>query len=186
MSRSSCLSLPLSLLVSLLSLFGLFSLLWQRTAHGCKPCGEPTLAALLAKADVVAVAKVVKVKVEQRAPAQESGERNRDVSWFVSVERPIKGSPRPVLTVKHADNPPCISARVPEPGRYLMLLYFREDKYTPLNYCDQPLFAIDAQDQVTLTPEMAKELKAASERVPLQRVVEWVSKRVAQQQQPAR
>lgn len=179
MSRSVWTFLKLSLLASSLSL------LPMRTARGCKPCPEPTLAGLVSKADVVAVAKVVKVKVVPRVsrPSEEPG---RDVRWFVSVERRLKGSPSPVLTVKHGDNPPCISARVPEPGRYVMLLYFQEGQYAPLSYCDQPLFPIDAQDRVTLTPALAKELGADAEQVPLQRVVDWVTQRAAQPQQPAR
>lgn len=192
MPRSVWKSPSISFLTALFSLSflvsvpGLLPILPLRTARGCKPCGEPTLAALLSKADVVAVAKVVKVSVVPRAKAQPSEEPGRDVRWFVAVERRMKGNPSPVLTVKHGDVPPCISARVPEPGRYVMLLYFQEGQYIPLNYCDQPLFPIDAQDRVTLTPAMAKELDAASEHVPLQRVVDWVTKRVTQAPQKER
>jgi hypothetical protein len=180
MSRSIWPALPLSFLVSLLSV------LPPRTARSCKPCWDPTLAALLAKADVVAVAQVVKVEVTQRTPTPQSEEPIRDVRWHVKVARPLKGSPPPQLTVKHADSPPCITARVPQPGRYVMLLYFREGQYAPLSYCDQPLFPIDAKDRVTLTPAMAKELDAASEVVPLQRVVEWVQRQAAPLPQPRR
>lgn len=183
MPRSVATFLKRALFASLVTLLGLLPL---RTACGCKPCAEPTLAGLLSKADVVAVARVVKVKVVPRAASRASEEPGRDVRWFVAVERRLKGSPSPVLTVKHGDSPPCISARVPEPGRYVMLLYFREGQYAPLSYCDQPLFPIDAQDRVTLTPALARELGADSEQVPLQRVVDWVTQRVLQPPQPAR
>lgn len=117
--------------------------------------------------------------VQDAPPKQPDEERIRDVRWSVKGARPLKGRTPQVLTVKHGDTPPCITARVPEPGRYVMLLYFREGQYAPLSYCDQPLFPIDAQDRVILTPAMAKELGAASERVPLQRVADWVTERAA-------
>lgn len=139
----------------------------------CKPCPDPTLPNMLNKADVVLVAEVVKVDVTSRKPTP-PGRELRDVRWQVKVARGLKGGTPREITVEHADTPPCISAVVPQPGRYLMLLYHRDNRYIPLNYCDHALFAIDAQDRVTLTPAMARDLRLPSEQVPLKNVADLV------------
>ena len=137
-------------------------------ANACKPCMDPTLASLVAKADLVLVAEVEKVEVKQRPPdPQSAGKELRDVSWRVKVLRGVKGSPPRALGVEHGDHPPCISAVVPQPGRYLMLLYQREGRYSPLNYCDQALFPIDASNRVELPPQIVKELHAPASPMPV-------------------
>ena len=50
-------------------------------AIGCKPCGDPTLASLFEKADVVAVAEVLKVNVTARAPVVGWPYELCDVRW---------------------------------------------------------------------------------------------------------
>ena len=57
-----------------------------------------------------------------------------------------------------------------------MLIYYREGRYSPLVYCDTALFAIDAQDRVTLEPAMLKQLHLTSAQVPLKTVVDLVPK----------
>lgn len=152
-----------------------------RDAVSCKPCGDPTLANLLTKADVVAVAEVIKVDVTTRAPEAQQPRELKDVRWQVKVWRGLKGSPPREITVEHADIPPCISARVPEPGRYLMLLYHREGRYSPLAYCDQALFAIDAQGRVTLPPAMIKELRETGAQAPVSSVADLLVRLAAAQ-----
>jgi hypothetical protein len=145
-------------------------------AIGCKPCADPTLAGLLDKADIVAIAEVRKVDVKTRPPEAQQPRELRDVRWKVKVVRGLKGSPPAEITVEHADAPPCITALVPQPGRYLMLLYYRDGRYSPLAYCDRALFPIDAQDRVTLAPAMLKELRLTSAQAPLQSVAELLDR----------
>jgi len=148
------------------------------TGLSCKPCGEPTFADLLRKADVVAVAQVLKVEVSPKGPEARSTAPGpqREVRWQVQVVRGLKGRVPRTLTVQGDDAPPCITALVPQPGRYVILLYQRDGNYSPLSYCDQPLFAIDEQDRVALTPAMATELHAAGKPVTLELVVNWVAR----------
>lgn len=148
-------------------------------AIACKPCLEPTLAGLLKLADVVAVAEIRKVEVQKRASSEPEPRELSDVRWQVRVARGLKGSPPPELVVEHGDSPPCISAIIPTPGRYLMLLYHRDGRYSPLSYCAQPLFPIDAGDRVKVPPTMSKALGLTGEQVPLKRVEELLTKRVA-------
>jgi hypothetical protein len=146
--------------------------------YACKPCAEQTLARLLSKADVVAIARVLKVDVTTRgSDAQPTPmDLGRDVRWKVQIVHGLKGNAPSELEVKEGDSPPCVFALVPQPGRYLMLLYHRDAGYSPLVYCDQALFSIDTQDRVALTPAMANELHATQAPVPLPRVIDWVKR----------
>lgn len=170
MSRPRALIAPLFLGTSLLFQMQL------PDAAACKPCPEPSLSRFLSKADVVAVAEVTKVDVKPRAPDAQSPRDLRDVRWQVKVARSLKGNLPRQLIVEHADAPPCITAIVPQPGRYLMLLYRRDGRYSPLSYCDQALFEIDAQDRVTVPSEMMSELQLTSAQVPLKTVAELLAR----------
>jgi hypothetical protein len=174
-------------IVILQLVFGTLTQLVSPAASGCKPCADPSLAGLVGKADIVAVAEVVKVAVMPRPPdPQAAGQRLlQDVRWQVKVARGVKGNPPRELNVSHGDQPPCISAIVPQPGRYLMLLYHRDGQYIPLNYCEQPLFPIDAQDRVELPRQIIKELRAPASPVPLNVVLEAIARLITERRPPS-
>ncbi|MBI5611208.1 MAG: hypothetical protein HY902_20210 [Deltaproteobacteria bacterium] len=154
------------------------------TAQACKPCGDPAMPLLVQKAHVIAVARVTAVTAADRPPPNEKhlDTPRRQFLWQVKVEDALKGNPPAELTVRSTDEPPCITARGPTPGRYVMLLYRGARYYSPLTYCDPPLFAIGPGDQVALGADLVRQVGAKGDAVALTTLKAWIAGQVATKQ----